>query len=231
MDCVVTPLKTLMGFSVHLNVQLKFYNLPERELINTNYEIRLVKEKLAKETETLFENKDDKILDSVMAEFQNMNIKVNIIESKIDDLEEKIRSENSDIDKIFLKNNVLVKETTEWIKIFAKKLGVLDIVNQNKYLFTRDLKSISGTIYYKVVFAFKMAYIKVIEDTIGEKLPIVLDSPSGREVTDVNISIVIDIINEFFKNNQIIIASIKKYNIQNLTEIRIINNLMENNSK
>ncbi|AWV30200.1 hypothetical protein CD188_05170 [Limosilactobacillus fermentum] len=30
MDCVVTPLKTLMGFSVHLNVQLKFYNLPIR---------------------------------------------------------------------------------------------------------------------------------------------------------------------------------------------------------
>ncbi|RAM09118.1 hypothetical protein DPF85_10190 [Limosilactobacillus fermentum] len=28
MDCLVTPLKTLMGFSVHLNVQLKFYNLP-----------------------------------------------------------------------------------------------------------------------------------------------------------------------------------------------------------
>jgi len=25
---VVTPLKTLMGFSVHLNVQFKFYNLP-----------------------------------------------------------------------------------------------------------------------------------------------------------------------------------------------------------
>ena len=29
MDCVVTPLKTLMGFSVHLNVQFKFYNLPK----------------------------------------------------------------------------------------------------------------------------------------------------------------------------------------------------------
>lgn len=28
MDCVVTLLKALMGFSVHLNVQLKFYNLP-----------------------------------------------------------------------------------------------------------------------------------------------------------------------------------------------------------
>ncbi|MQB72013.1 hypothetical protein DN448_10160 [Lactobacillus reuteri] len=28
MDCTVTPLKTLMVFSAHLNVQLKFYNLP-----------------------------------------------------------------------------------------------------------------------------------------------------------------------------------------------------------
>ena len=31
MDCVVTPLKTLMDFSVHLNVQLKFYNLPKQK--------------------------------------------------------------------------------------------------------------------------------------------------------------------------------------------------------
>ncbi|MCT2872773.1 GGDEF domain-containing protein, partial [Limosilactobacillus fermentum] len=34
MDCVVTPLKTLMGFSVHLNVQLKFYNLPYVKLVS-----------------------------------------------------------------------------------------------------------------------------------------------------------------------------------------------------
>ncbi|UTC10446.1 hypothetical protein A4W79_04005 [Latilactobacillus curvatus] len=33
MDCVVTPLKTLMGFSVHLNVQLKFYNLPNHKKV------------------------------------------------------------------------------------------------------------------------------------------------------------------------------------------------------
>ncbi|TFZ15282.1 hypothetical protein E2P75_08765, partial [Limosilactobacillus fermentum] len=30
-NVVVTPLKTLMGFSVHLNVQLKFYNLPKKD--------------------------------------------------------------------------------------------------------------------------------------------------------------------------------------------------------
>ncbi|PEG79153.1 hypothetical protein CP369_06970 [Lactobacillus sp. UMNPBX18] len=36
MDCVVTPLKTLMGFSVHLNVQLKFYNLPNSKTYKSN---------------------------------------------------------------------------------------------------------------------------------------------------------------------------------------------------
>ncbi|PTV22133.1 hypothetical protein DB333_01635 [Levilactobacillus brevis] len=37
MDCVVTPLKTLMGFSVHLNVQFKFYNLPRiKPMANAN---------------------------------------------------------------------------------------------------------------------------------------------------------------------------------------------------
>lgn len=43
MDCVVTPLKTLMGFSVHLNVQLKFYNLPiikDIQLILANMEVK-----------------------------------------------------------------------------------------------------------------------------------------------------------------------------------------------
>ena len=39
MDCTVTPLKTLMVFSVHLNVQLKFYNLPYAKATNTKREI------------------------------------------------------------------------------------------------------------------------------------------------------------------------------------------------
>ena len=39
MDCTVTPLKTLMGFSVHLNVQLKFYNLPNTKDSDFQYVI------------------------------------------------------------------------------------------------------------------------------------------------------------------------------------------------
>ncbi|MCC4425551.1 hypothetical protein LMB23_03650, partial [Limosilactobacillus reuteri] len=38
---MVTPLKTLMGFSVHLNVQLKFYNLPYQKLVDNLTKLNL----------------------------------------------------------------------------------------------------------------------------------------------------------------------------------------------
>jgi len=41
MDCVVTPVKTLMVFSVHLNVQLKFYNLPNTYQAESYYNAEL----------------------------------------------------------------------------------------------------------------------------------------------------------------------------------------------
>lgn len=121
-----------------------------------------------------------------------------------------------------MKDNPLIEETQNWIFKFAKELNVYDVVNSRKeYLFTRDLKSISGTIYYKVVFSFKMAYIKIIEKVTGVKLPIVLDSPSGREVTERNINAVIGILNEYFENNQVIIASINSYNLKKATYIEL----------
>ena len=50
MDCVVTPLKTLMGFSVHLNVQLKFYNLP----IKKNTSVIVQQNWMAKEFKKMY---------------------------------------------------------------------------------------------------------------------------------------------------------------------------------
>ena len=94
-------------------------------------------------------------------------------------------------------------------------------------MLTHDIKSISGTQYYKVVFSFKMAYIKVIEKYTNVKLPVVLDSPSGREVTQANIKKVIDIVNKYFEDNQIIIASIYDYKLNGKKKIKIKNKIFE----
>ena len=229
-EMVPVTKKNMIISSDNINFFIQQLAILKKDLIKTNYDINNIKLKLSQKTESLFENKDDEIIDYIMKNFQFMHIKTELLESKISELEDSIRTENNNIDKMFIENNPLITKTTEWIQKFAERLGVLEIVQQNSYLFTRDLKSISGTIYYKVVFAFKMAYIKVIEERIGVKLPIVLDSPSGREVTDENINAVMDILKTDFVDNQIIIASIRKYNLPNLHEIRLVNRLMEENN-
>lgn len=190
-----------------------------------NRQMLNIKESLRESTINLF--KEDDIIKKTLQDVSNMDIDIAVLESREQELKRSILDVNSEIEKVFMNNNKLIEETRDWIIKFATKLGVESIVKSKEYLFTRDLKSISGTIYYKIVFSFKMAYIKVIEKYTGLSLPIVLDSPSGREVTDRNITEVIDILNSDFQNNQVIIASINKYKLNNVSEILLTHRLFE----
>ena len=98
--------------------------------------------------------------------------------------------------------------------------------DNNDYIFTNDLKGLSGAVYHKIVFAFKISYIIEIENYLGIKLPIVLDSPSGREVDQANIEGIMNILNRDFKGNQIIIASIyDNYKFDEVSRIEITGGL------
>lgn len=98
------------------------------------------------------------------------------------------------------------------IMYFAEKLNVIEYLDTERdFILTSDLKSYSGTILHKLVFCFKLAYVLELQNYLGFKLPIVLDSPSGREVDQKNIEDMFKILNEDFSDNQIIIASIFKY--------------------
>lgn len=190
-----------------------------------NLQILKIKGSLRESTINLFQ--EDDIIKKTLQDVSNMDIDIAVLESREQELKRSILDVNSEIEKVFMNNNELIEETRDWIIKFATRLGVESIVESKEYLFTRDLKSISGTIYYKIVFSFKMAYIKVIEKYTGLSLPIVLDSPSGREVTDRNITEVIEILNSDFIDNQVIIASINKYSLNNVSEIVLTHKLFE----
>ena len=81
--------------------------------------------------------------------------------------------------------------------------------------------------YDKTVFAFRLAYIIEIERAIGVKLPIILDSPSGKEVDQGNITLMMGILKRDFSDHQIIIASIFEYDFDPLNVIEIVNRLIE----
>ena len=62
---------------------------------------------------------------------------------------------------------------------------------------------------------------------LGIKLPIMLDSPSGKEVDHENVQLMMDILQRDFSENQIIIASIFEYNFPEINVIEIKNCLIE----
>lgn len=113
-------------------------------------------------------------------------------------------------------DNSVVVELHECISSYTKELEVSETyVAPNKdYIFTNDLKSLSGTILHKIVFSFKLAYIKLIKEKTGIVLPIVLDSPTGREVEHNTVEAMLKIIQRDYPEHQLIIASIHDYDLK-----------------
>ena len=111
---------------------------------------------------------------------------------------------------------------------YMNELGVKDADKiACGYIFTSNLKELSGAELHKTVFAFRLAYISEIQKKLNIKLPIILDSPRGKEVDDANIQKMMSILMRDFPDNQIIIASIYNYDFDNPKVIKIEERLME----
>ncbi len=145
------------------------------------------------------------------------------VEKIIKQLKKREHDLKENIKNVVTINNSVINDLYFTIKKYAEELDVYQYMDDSaNYIFTNDLKSLSGAVYHKIVFIFKMAYIIEIQKYLNLKLPIVLDSPSGREVDQKNIEDIMNILNRDFKDNQIIIASIyEEYQFDNLTKIEI----------
>jgi hypothetical protein len=144
------------------------------------------------------------------------------IKNAIDSLEKERKVLREQISKFTRSDNVIVMSLYKTVIQYATELGVGDSESvTQKYLFTSNLKELSGAVLHKTVFAFKLGYIKEVENKLNIKLPIVLDSPRGKEVDDDNIKLMMRILNRDFNDNQIIIASISEYDFDNVNKIEI----------
>lgn len=127
-------------------------------------------------------------------------------------------------------DNCVVEELHNCISTYANELGISEeYVAPNKdYIFTNDLKSLSGTILHKIVFSFKLAYIRLIKEKTGIILPIVLDSPTGREVEIKTVEKMLQIIQRDYSEHQLIIASIHDYDLNDRKKIEFKDRLFNN---
>lgn len=149
------------------------------------------------------------------------------IKNEIDKLEKEQKQVREQIAKISRSDNDVVLSLYNTIVKYATELGIGDSESiTQKYLFTSNLKELTGAVLHKTVFAFKMAYILELEKHLKIKLPIILDSPSGKEVDQENIELMMNILKRDFQENQIIIASIYDYSFSKVNKVELIDQLL-----
>lgn len=169
------------------------------------------------DSETLIEQFDAKI--------KNINIDSVGVAKVIMSLTSDKNKAKTELEDLAKNNNDAITTLYNYIKKYGNEFGLEDDYFSN--IFTRDLKSLSGAILHKLVFAFKLAYIKVITDKIGIALPIILDSPSGREVEQDTIQLMLDVLQRDFSDHQIIIASIFDFKLKDKNIIQFEKRLFD----
>jgi hypothetical protein len=182
---------------------------------------RMATERIAEIDRKIFSLKEQQYNDFVLADvktsihqFDSDIAKISVDAITTKKIITKLRKEKKFLEESVIKSvkrdNPLIGELHQMISKYAVRLGLDEnyVSAKNDYIFTDDLKSLSGAIFHKIVFSFKISYVKLIQQQTNVCLPIILDSPSGREVSEENINEMIAILNEDFSNHQIIIASI-----------------------
>lgn len=132
------------------------------------------------------------------------------------------------ISELTRSNNKVIFSLHKNVVKYANWLGLASEGEEiaSSFLFTSNLKVLSGAQLHKTVFAFRLAYILEVEKKLGIKLPIILDSPKGKEVDTKNVETMMDILRTDFADHQIIIASIYNYDFETPNIIELENRLL-----
>lgn len=198
---------TLVGYADTVNLLIAKQKIVYEQLSTIDRKIRLLRDKQDSE-QMLFKVKSD--LEQFDSEISKIEVDALATRRIISKLEEERKYLEERVITRIKQNNPLVAELHRLISQYATRLGLDEkyVSARSDYIFTNDLKSLSGAIFHKVVFAFKVSYVKLISNHTGVCLPVILDSPRGREVSEENVNDMMAILAEDYAEHQIIIASI-----------------------
>lgn len=156
------------------------------------------------------------------------NIDQTDVYNLIDESSRKLTEINAKIKKEVKDNNNYINRIYQKVLKYASSLNLeTKYVVTKDIIFTSDLKSLSGANLSKLVFAFKVAFLKIVEEDLGSKLPFIIDSPSAKELDKDNVALIMKLINDELGDNQVIIASIYDNFVNYKKKIEIKNQAIE----
>ena len=218
----------IVGLSDTLDFLITKRRMIAGELQQVMHRLSSLQKEADAESEQLSFLQSESMIDIFDKKIASVSMNAVAIEREIKRLEKALKAIRQEITTKTKSDGSVIKSLYDNMVRFAT---ALDVGNSetiaNSYLFTSNLKELSGAVLHKTVFAFRLAYILEIQKKLGIKLPIILDSPSGKEVDPDNIQLMMEILKTEFADNQIIIASIFKYDFDTVNLIEIKNRLIE----
>ena len=219
---------SIVGLSDTIDFLIAKRKIVSADLRSVMHQLANVQKEQETEAEQLAFFQSESMIDIFDRRIASVPIDARAIDKEIKRLEKVLKSVREEISRKTKSDTGVVMSLYENMVKYATELGVGNSESiASSYLFTSNLKELSGAVLHKTVFAFRLAYIMEIEKHLGIKLPIILDSPSGKEVDQANIQLMVNILKRDFSDNQIIIASIFKYDFESLNVIEIQNRLIE----
>ena len=229
-DGTVVPVteKNLVGMADTIDFLVAKRKMISSDLQKVMHQLSALKKEREEEEVQLAFFESETLIEMFDRSIASVPIDVRAIEKEINRLEKALKAIRSDISSKTKSDSGIIKSLYDNMVKYATELGVGNSETiASGYLFTSNLKELSGAVLHKTVFAFRLAYIVEIEKHLGIKLPIILDSPSGKEVDQANIQLMVNILKRDFSDNQIVIASIFEYAFDNVNVIEIKNRLIE----
>lgn len=151
----------------------------------------------------------------VDSQMDRFNLAISDLSISTDDLDKILKNYTDNIRKINIKIKNILQKTDISSKLysriieFSKKLGVEDMLDTGSdFIFTSNLKRYSGAKLHLLVFAYRLALLKEVQERFGETYPIILDSPLSGELDIGNLTKMLQLIHSDFSKNQLIIATI-----------------------
>ena len=197
-----------------INIQINGLIYKKENIFNKISELKLMRRQ-----ETIVDV--ETALDIFNKSVSNININQIQTEKIISDLEKTREEIKKQIDEKTKESNSYIEIINTNIQKYWREFEI-QASYTDSILFTRELKTISGAELYKMVMAYKLSYIKVLQEKSGVKMPIFIDSPGGREVEIGTIERVLNALSRDFSDNQIFICSIFKFKSIKLTEAQIL---------
>lgn len=172
------------------------------------------------------ERVDTKEFDRQIAE---MKLDLPSYERVLGSLRREKSSLEREIRKGISRGNRIFDLLTTTVDQFCQQLGIEDYFRKDAQgILTKTLKRKSGTKYHQLVFAYRLAYAFAVNEVCQIKLPLVIDSIRGQEMSQENFEKCIMLLKDQFTDHQIIVASISSNGIEADKIIEINGAVMEN---